>query len=166
MAEYLIQDATLDAIADAINAKTGGSSAMTPAQMVTAIGTISGGGGTDRLKSATITLAQDYASSGNTSAAIMALAAAAIGTNNMVCYLTGGTSEKANADMGTVFYGGFSVQTPALVLSDQTKTIAFQGVSRIYGEANPRDGLQGVYSSLSYNSSAFTGFVYTVWGWD
>lgn len=45
MAEYLIQDTTLDAIADAINAKTGGSSAMTPAQMVTAIGTISGGGG-------------------------------------------------------------------------------------------------------------------------
>ena len=45
MAEYLIQDTTLDAIADAINAKTGGSSAMTPAQMVTAIGTISGGSG-------------------------------------------------------------------------------------------------------------------------
>lgn len=45
MAEYLIQDTTLDAIADAINAKTGGSSAMTPSQMVTAIGTISGGGG-------------------------------------------------------------------------------------------------------------------------
>lgn len=45
MAEYLIQDTTLDAIADAINAKTGGSTAMTPAQMVTAIGTISGGGG-------------------------------------------------------------------------------------------------------------------------
>ena len=46
MAEYLIQDTTLDAIADAINAKTGGSSAMTPAQMVTAIGSISGGGTT------------------------------------------------------------------------------------------------------------------------
>ena len=43
MAEYLIQSETLDDIADAINAKTGGSSAMTPAQMVTAIGTISGG---------------------------------------------------------------------------------------------------------------------------
>lgn len=45
MAEYLIQDTTLDAIADAINAKTGGSSAMTPAQMVTAIGSIPTGGG-------------------------------------------------------------------------------------------------------------------------
>ena len=43
MADYLIQESTLDAIADAINAKTGGSSAMTPAQMVTAIGNISGG---------------------------------------------------------------------------------------------------------------------------
>jgi len=48
MAEYLIQDTTLDAIADAINAKTGGSSAMTPAEMVTAIGTISGGGGSEQ----------------------------------------------------------------------------------------------------------------------
>lgn len=43
MAEYLIQDTSLDAIADAINAKTGGSAAMTPAEMVTAIGAISGG---------------------------------------------------------------------------------------------------------------------------
>lgn len=46
MAEYLIQGTTLDAIADAINAKTGGSSAMTPAEMVEAIGSISGGGDT------------------------------------------------------------------------------------------------------------------------
>lgn len=45
MAEYLIQGETLDEIADAINAKTGGSAAMTPAEMVTAIGSISGGGG-------------------------------------------------------------------------------------------------------------------------
>lgn len=45
MAEYLIQSETLDDIVDAINAKTGGSSAMTPAQMATAIGSISGGGG-------------------------------------------------------------------------------------------------------------------------
>ena len=46
MAEYLIQDTTLDAIADAINAKTGGSSAMTPAEMVTNIAAIPSGGAT------------------------------------------------------------------------------------------------------------------------
>lgn len=40
MAEYLIQDTTLNAIANAINSKTGGSSAMTPAEMVTEIGNI------------------------------------------------------------------------------------------------------------------------------
>ncbi len=45
MAEYLIQSETLDDIADAINAKTGGSSAMTPAEMVTEIGSIQTGGG-------------------------------------------------------------------------------------------------------------------------
>lgn len=54
MAEYLIQDTTLDDIADAINAKTGGSSAMTPAQMVTAIGTIAGGG-VSKVSSITLT---------------------------------------------------------------------------------------------------------------
>ena len=43
MAEYLIQSETLDDIADAINAKTGGSSAMTPAEMATAIAAIPSG---------------------------------------------------------------------------------------------------------------------------
>ena len=50
MAEYLIQGETLDDIADAINAKTGGSSAMTPAQMVEAIASISGGGADYRIE--------------------------------------------------------------------------------------------------------------------
>lgn len=44
MAEYVIQDSTLASIGDAIRGKTGGSSTMTPAQMVTAIESISGGG--------------------------------------------------------------------------------------------------------------------------
>lgn len=43
MADYLIQESTLDAIARAINDKAGTQVAMTPAQMVTAIGSISGG---------------------------------------------------------------------------------------------------------------------------
>ncbi len=50
MAEYLIQDTTLDAIADAINAKTGGSSAMTPAEMATEIAAIPTGGGGNALE--------------------------------------------------------------------------------------------------------------------
>lgn len=68
MADYLIQDTTLDAIANAINAKTGGSSAMTPAQMVTAIGSISGGGGASWVHQQ-YTLAEDWtttAAGGNT----------------------------------------------------------------------------------------------------
>lgn len=64
MADYLIQDTTLDAIADAINAKTGGSSAMTPAQMVTAIGSISGGGSGYTKKSGSFVLAENYTFSG------------------------------------------------------------------------------------------------------
>ena len=61
MAEYLIQDTSLEAIADAINAKTGGSSAMTPAEMAAAIGSISGGGGGIQSASGEINLA--YANS-------------------------------------------------------------------------------------------------------
>ena len=59
MAEYLIQDTTLDAIADAINAKTGGSSAMTPAQMVTEIGNIPTGGGGGLVLLADYTASED-----------------------------------------------------------------------------------------------------------
>lgn len=45
MAEYLIQDTTLEGIADAIRAKTGSSASMTPAQMPTEIASIPTGGG-------------------------------------------------------------------------------------------------------------------------
>ena len=43
MAEYLIQDTSLDSIADAIHDKSGASVPMTPAQMVTAITSIPSG---------------------------------------------------------------------------------------------------------------------------
>lgn len=43
MSTYLIQDSTMAGIANAIRAKTGSSATMTPAQMATEIGSISGG---------------------------------------------------------------------------------------------------------------------------
>ena len=69
MAEYLIQSETLDDIADAINAKTGGTSAMTPAQMADAIDAIPTGGD-NPVEKTVYTHAQDwstYAGGGNTS---------------------------------------------------------------------------------------------------
>ena len=71
MAEYLIQSETLDDIADAINAKTGGSSAMTPAEMVTAIAAIETGGGSSETSIVSVTeythdTAWDESASGNT----------------------------------------------------------------------------------------------------
>ena len=59
MAEYLIQGETLDDIADAINAKTGGTSPMTPVEMVSEIQSIQtgGGGGFSLLASGSYTLA-------------------------------------------------------------------------------------------------------------
>lgn len=56
---YRILKSTLDDIADAIRAKTGGSAAMTPAQMVAAIGSISGGSGYAK-KTGSFTLAENY----------------------------------------------------------------------------------------------------------
>lgn len=47
MSEYLIQDTTLTAIADAIREKTGGTDQMTPDQMATEISNIQASGGGD-----------------------------------------------------------------------------------------------------------------------
>jgi len=45
MATYTIQDSTLESIGDAIRSKTGGTSKMSPSQMVTAINNLDPGGG-------------------------------------------------------------------------------------------------------------------------
>lgn len=63
MGTKTIQDSTLTDIADAIRSKTGGSSAMTPAEMVTEIGSIQTGGGDtgDFTHLDTFTLSEDVA---------------------------------------------------------------------------------------------------------
>lgn len=58
MAWYRIAENVLDAIANAINAKTGHTAPMTPVEMVSEIGTISGGGGVV-VSTGTITPASD-----------------------------------------------------------------------------------------------------------
>ena len=161
MADYLIQDTTLDAIADAINAKTGGSSAMTPAEMVTAIAAISGGGDTDRLKTAEVTLTQDYALSPSTSASVMALCASAIGTANYIV-LQKSTTKTEEADLRAMFYAGVKV----IALGNAaplTKNIL--GVLRLNSDGTQRD-VQGTFVGLSYNCKVWAGDVYQVWGWD
>lgn len=62
MSTYFVQGSTMDAIADAINQKAGTQAAMTPAQMVTAIGNIpSGGSGSLQITIAsTITKISDF----------------------------------------------------------------------------------------------------------
>lgn len=66
MAEYLIQGETLDAIADAIHAKSGAPTPMTPAEMVTEIASIPSGGGSlpsviSKIDGGSFTLASDTA---------------------------------------------------------------------------------------------------------
>jgi len=160
MADYLIQDTTLDAIADAINAKTGGSSAMTPAEMVTAIGSISGGGGTDRLKTAEVTLTQDYAISNGTSASIMALCASAIGTTNYVV-LQKSTTKTDDTDKKAMFYYGIAINAlgTAAPLNANLNMVGRTNADNINGS------IQGTVG-FSYNCKAWAGDVYQVWGWD
>ena len=64
MADYLIHDSTLEDIADAIRAKTGGSSLIEPEDMPTEIASISGGGGSlpsiiSKIDGGSFTLASD-----------------------------------------------------------------------------------------------------------
>jgi len=67
MAEYLIQGETLDNIANAINARTGGSAAMTPAEMADAIAAIQTGGGSE-IETTDYVLTEDWSTNdlGNT----------------------------------------------------------------------------------------------------
>ena len=160
MAEYLIQDTTLDAIADAINAKTGGSSAMTPAEMVTAIGSISGGGETDRLKTAEVTLTQDYAISNNTSVSVMTLCATAIGTANYIVRQKSTTAAN-DADKLAMFYYGISINAlgVAAPLNKNLNMIGRTNADSINGNIQGTPG-------FSYNCKAWAGDVYQIWGWD
>ena len=71
MADYLIQDTTLDAIANAINAKTGHTAPMTPVEMVSEIQSIpTGGGGSlpsviSKIDGGTFTYASDSSATNN-----------------------------------------------------------------------------------------------------
>ncbi len=88
MSTYFVQGSTMDAIANAINAKTGGSSAMTPAQMVTAIGSISGG-----VNPFTLSVASGYSGENPAEAFTLIVNAvvAAIGDKPFFAWLTTGS---------------------------------------------------------------------------
>lgn len=160
-------DSDLGDVADAIRAKSGGSSQLAfPLDFISEIESIQTGGA-DRLKTAEITLTQDYATATSTPASIMALGAAAIGTNNYVVRLVNGVSALTNADLNAMFAGGFHIAALPLTLSDKTRNDVLEGVARYQAESNPRDGIiQGAYGTLSYNSNAKAGAIYQVWGWD
>ena len=160
MAEYLIQDTTLDAIADAINAKTGGSSAMTPAEMVTAIGSISGGE-TDRLKTAEVTLTQDYPIGTATARDLRSLIATAIGTNYWFATISdfpSGVEDKTAVFCTAVAFRSFHV--PNLDGLDVDN-----GGVAYFARTYTTSALAGWYRDNT-NCKAVAGTVYQVWGWD
>lgn len=160
MAWYRIAENVLDAIADAINAKTGGTSPMTPVEMVLEIQSIPTGGGTDRLKTAEVTLTQDYAISNNTSASVMTLCASAIGTANYIV-LQKSTTAANDADKQAMFYYGISINAlgVAAPLNKNLNMVGRTNADSINGN------IQGTIG-FSYNCKAWAGDVYQIWGWD
>jgi len=145
MAEYLIQGETLDDIADAINAKTGGSSAMTPAEMVTAIGTISGGGGWELIAEATTTEDVEVFR--------VDIPAA---KQNMAAYIV---------EYDCVFVGGAKYACPRLNSISKGTPYAFQTAHyvRQNGIANSGSGYRMLFSgsmSPHYNSAAASAVEY------
>ena len=162
MAWYRIAENVLDAIADAINAKTGGSSPMTPVEMVLEIQSIpTGGGGTDRLKTAEVTLTQDYAVSPSTSTSVMALCESAIGTANYIV-LQKSTTKTEEENLRAMFYGGIKVIALGNAAPLNKNILC---VLRLNSDGTQRD-LQGTFAGLAYNCLAWAGDVYQVWGWD
>lgn len=137
MADYLIQESTLDAIADAINAKTGGSSAMTPAQMVTAIGSISGGDDPEE-----VTLVNSYTTMPTVRTAIQT----ASGRTNFFCLSLDDVPES-----GYFLYGG--VYIPSMLAGAIGST-----------RRRTTDGVIGVGGWDSGTANVPAGSKFNVWG--
>ena len=95
MSKVFIEETSLSAIGDAIRAKTGSSDKMSPAQMVTAIGSITGGGGGTEIEPIVLSGSQSYGCSGALAAKMIELYPSKISTSgitnaqNMFRYYTG-----------------------------------------------------------------------------
>lgn len=134
--EYLIQESTLDALANAIRSKTGGTDTLTPAQMVAAInGLQTGGGATEPY------VEETYDSNGN-------LIGAA---------LHGQVRVRSN-----LFFSCSSLSS--VVLPDTVKSIessAFKNC-RVLKNINLPDGLQAINQGAFESCSQITNIVFPV----
>lgn len=161
MAEMLIDGAKLDACntaeADAIRAKTGGSSPIpydyaNNKGFADAIDAIPTGGG---VATAEITLVQDYSFANATSTNIMNMAAAAVGKPNYAVALKERDASKSSQK--TFVYG--------VNITDQGIPSGAGFMFRNYARANGT----GDYTTASVGGtgcSAWSGDVFIVWGWD
>ena len=83
MSKIFIEESSLTAIGDAIRAKTGKSDLLSPAQMVTAIGSISGGGGGTEVEPMVLSGSQLYGCAGDVSRKYLQLFGDTITTNGL-----------------------------------------------------------------------------------
>ena len=161
MAEMLVDstklDACLDAEADAIRAKTGGSADIpfdfaNNKGFADAIAAIPTGGG---VATAEITLVQDYSFANATSINIMNMAATAVGKPNYAVALKERDASKSSKD--TFVYG--------VNITDQGIPSGAGFMFRNYARANGTGGyITGTVGGTG--CSAWSGDVFIVWGWD
>lgn len=161
--------------ANAIRVKTGGSSAITYdwankkgfADAIAAIGDIPSGG-TDRLKTATLTLTQDYPIEATVGTIIKGLIDATIGTDywvavvsdapstmtdltSVVCYLVKITS------LNVVNMQGYDVNALGNNATSPKNACFWRTYSTVYP--------QGSYAANT-NAKAYSGMTYQIWGWN
>lgn len=148
MSTYLIQDSTMAGIANAIRAKTGSSATMTPAQMATEIGSISGG---SSITVEPLTVTQNgtqTAPSGKAYSPVTVNVPQPSGTKNITISQNGTTTENvknyASASIST------NVQPTKIIDKNGKLSNILAGTQSEFSEINSLIGVRKIFAFVRY----------------
>lgn len=168
-------DACCTAEANAIRAKTGGSSQIAydwanSKGFADAIASIPTGGGGTTLQTTTVTLTQDYAQSGTVGTTLKNLFDAAIGTDFWVAEVSEFPSGKSESDLASVVIRAFKFTSLNAANMQGYDTDVMSSSTTSPGNAaffrsNTAQYCQGSYPG-STNAKAWSGMKFTIWGWN
>lgn len=126
------------------------------------------GGGTDHLKTATLTLTQDYPQAANVGTIIKGLIDAAIGTDYWVAVVSGAPSTMADLTGVVCYLAKITSLNVANMQGYDTNVLGNNAPSpgnacywRTYSTVYP----QGSYAGNT-NAKAYSGMTYQIWGWN
>lgn len=115
-------------------------------------------GGQDRLKTAALTLTQDYPASHDNGVAIRNLISSAIGTTYWAAIVSEFPSSITIAESQSIFY--CAIQCPSFGVMNGYD-VDFTGFGRTYRTSTA----QYLYPART-NCVAYNGMTFTIWGWD